>query len=1413
MQKKGAFLRVVYTFSCSNLVCGFEHNKKAMAATDGVAKVRFLQDMAEKFEAEGNLSESVKSAETALLFRKSLPVDAQPLFPQTLVQQAKTLISKCNQLGVDHFQRDEFTAASFFLSKGLFFTEETASSNCFVDYAHDRLRLRAATLNNMACLEKRRGDISKALEYLQKAVELETLVDPDVGASPSSNLNLCTLLNKQGKHLLAAAAADRAVKSLLYLQSQKGHENLPSFAQMLCMAYYNLAVSFELCGRPGDNARAYEAYGNVLDIARRFSLPENSAKSTIETAQEARRRLQETMGIGNGMLPPIGSSRSDVSSVVSLKTPKPPSVSRVSQPPNGEGTQPPVLGLVHMDTATKKHAERIMSRQRRKEAMMERDQIALKRAQKAHVREKAEKLRKEREQEEQRREEMAKVMYDRMVSGLLAEEIRRVKSAAICILSYWRGYVVRDYIKTMTKAAIKIQSVVRAFLCRLNIKRNLELEREAARNAALIAKQTQAITVIQRRVRQFLRRLAIIRRYKAHQLRKYHSAKKIQKNYRAHRLRMEQAILEKLEKEQKADAERIENLNKAARKIQCAYRAFKSRRFLRVVKLEQIHRNEAATKIQAVVRGALTRAWFRQFKLYRRQQELNTQQNLQYIIKIQKVWRGALARKWKRRVLLENKLKEQKIHLFRSARRIQCAYRSHIARQRTAKLRAKRQRREEAAAAIQSRWRVYVCRRTYLWRRDEARKLLNIRRIQCWWRSVVVLRKQRETARYHYAVRKREQQSLIRTSAALAIQSAAASVLSQWLTASLRRDYMRRSAAVTRIQSAGRQYFAAKECLTLRRISWLVDQQARHEKLCNHAACVIQRATRVYLAKVNVFNRRRQKAAAIRIQKNYRMHLCQKELKRLKKEKQSKLENAAASRIQRSVRLFLKRQELKRLDVYYTAKRKEKLLEQRREEAAITIQALWRGYATRKAAAEARSRMMQNAIDAIRIQRAYRTHRFRERMVAELKRRADAKKRVRQAAVTIQCAWRRVLAHEYVAMLRERRFYHTVSAICIQCAWRSAVARSTMKARKLLREKQRIAQAARQDAWGLACTIVQRALRTLQAGLQTLALRESTMAAQVAENRRRYEAHRTRAAVKIQATYRGFYERVYARGLRREKLEKDRKELEAAQRRHRAACCIQRAVRCHFARAKVKRLRYEKQLQFEAEQIERERTMDPRTIIQQLFWAREASSKSNISREKDARYRKQDKCATLIQSVWRMYSAKKYVKLQLEKRNRERAAKLIQDAWQAKEGALKEKRLEQQVKAATTIQRIFRGFVVRLHWEEKRFDLSAKKKHAVVAAERRDEAATEIQSLWRGVRARRRCETLRERRVYDKESSKERDAAVLIQKMFRGHLARRRVRELRQKNVPRHPVPPPRNIAKSGAPPPRRGLASTAKQQ
>ena len=1409
--------------------------------------VFFLLRMADKFERDGNITESVKSAETALLMRKAMSDEACVDFPEPMHKQALSLIQKCNGMAVGEFQSSRYDTALFLLNKALFLSSAAADTNCFGMHEHDRLRLRAATLNNLGCLEKRRENIREALDYLQSAVEIETLVDSDVGASPSTCLNLCTLFNRVGRHDEAVAAAERAI-SALHFQSQQGHDNMPQYVNMLMVAYYNLGVSVECAAKAGCISKAIDAYSRTVDIHHEHGGGLQSA--TCDSATEALRRLRAQqveypvarLGASTdahvyaSQLPPIrrpgesaprpaiaqslaklapmasanvptnfdagrapkppaqsftapapprpfvsslqpalsGVRQRDVSAplVVAESTPRSKSTPRRPSLSTITGTAAVLESAAYLGDATMKHASRMQAKARRREEASERAALALVKAKRAHRRDKESQQRRDEEHEARRRDDMAAELYTRMVDSMRAEEVRRAQHAVCRITAVWRGYITRKYILILTHCVIRIQALVRSALCRIRLAAEKEEARQQEVSAAINFRRMKAAMVIQLHARRFIRRLAIIRRYKARKLREFYSARRIQVAYRLFCHRRQEAVFQRIEAERIVQQQEQARIDAAACRIQGMYRSFKLRRFARLVRSEQQRRVDAAICIQSQIRGCLARQWFKHYRLFRREQEMNSDASIRSITRIQRAWRVALAKRHLAVLRAESIVRMRNTRIHRSAIIIQCAFRCFVARSVMHPLRARRHAEEQAALAIQAAFRGFTARQMYRyqaqWRRRQAAAAV----IQRWVRAVHQRVKDRSKRREGFQMRLAERAALRRTGAAMCIQTFCYSFLSLGVFSKALQRHLHRTHHAIILQSAGRRYLASRDMVTLQRISALVlAQEMRHAEM-NRAAFIIQKRVRSYQAKSILEDRRARQIAAVRVQSVWRMHCARLRVAHVRMELQQAAEERALAVLQRAGRRYLRHEELRRLEAYHLAHHRQKMLRLRREEAATQIQSLWRGVATRNAVTEAKRRLMRTVIETMRIQRAWRCYTFRRSINAHIHRAVSQRQRQFKAAARIQAFWRMVLAKEYVSYVREQRFYHTVCAITIQNAWRAFTARAALVARKQQRDQRQQFLAIQHDGWVQAVTTIAAHARSLLDQRLRLVLIEARLRERVHQRERARAARLRMAATCIQSHYRGYYERTYVRGLRKEKAERDAAAALVASKRNRAALAIQCAYRCMVARMATKRRRVERRIESESLAIEKAMSARPEDVVRSLFWQHESMLKKNIQRTQAERHERIFAAARTVQSVVRMYLARRAFRAELGRR-----ARLAAHAQH--EAELLARTEEQRVatealrnSSALRIQAAVRAFLVRKRFSNRS---APSKAMAVCDEELRDAAATRIQSAWRGYSARILAETLARARNDAIDAVSFYEAARLIQKFFRGHRVRVRL--------------------------------------
>lgn len=1437
-----------------------QHRQGGGTALDGVGKVRFLLEMSARLEADGNMPEAIQSAESALLLRRELDDEDQSLFPQSLQTQAQDLVKKCNALGVAAFQRDMFDAASFLLEKALLLTDENPTMHTFLNHEHDRLRLRAATFNNIGCMEKRRSNYPVALKNLQQAVELETLVDPDVGAGPSTYLNLCTILNKMGDFTQAINAADRALRAAV-LQQQQGRELNPAFVHLIVMAHYNRGVALEFAGRPGDVAKAHDSYMQAVRTADRFGPRNMSAgsESVKEAAIAAIRRLDQQPALafgldgratGSGAASPLSASLQSggggVRGPMDLATarllaqlqplPPPGSIPVVTaasaeqsaiaaaassssataaaaaagggghhhQPPSSAplpGGKLPIGGLIldsgaaaaaaaaNRTGVNKRFAGNMTAQRRagpsaagvhrtrsgRKEEYDARLQNAVKKAKAAHQKERADKTRKEQEAAVKKREEEAFAKFRRTEATLRNDRIAKLHQSAIKIQRRWRGYYARDMIMAMANAALKIQSVVRSHRCRVMLKSQAQAKQEADRMMLMHQQKVQACTLIMRPVRRFLRICDTWRKLHALRLQRFHSARKIQRAWRDYRVRCDEEFVNRIASEKKAHEEKQRRHNLAAKRIQLMFRSWKSKKLMRIVRAEQGRRNEAATTIQALIRGTLTRVWYKHFIVYRRQQMLSTASSLRKIVKIQAHWRGAVVRRRYRRMVTERRIKDRETKKFVSARRIQCFYRCYVARTRFAALKYRAQRRHAAATKIEAVFRGHVARKCYRIVYEQERRLRAARVIQSWYRTMRLRRKNVREARWAAERRAEEKRLLRRTGNAMCIQTWARWALARVAYTAVLERYKFRAQHARLIQRVGRGRLGRKDVATTKRIAWMVDQNEKKFQERSAAARVIQRNVRSHLAKSTLTRLRREFASSCiaqafcRGRRSWTFVLHTMRVNRLNQAV------AAARKIQKATRLWIQRKHLLELEKYYLMVRRNKLLQMRKEEAATQIQSIVRGHTDRKLAKREKQRSLQRMIDCVTIQRWFRRRAFRRSINAEFEQRRIIRAQRTQAAIKLQSFWRRILAEEYVAVIRERRYYKTVAAIVLQCWYRCVRAKRIARRKREARAKYQALCQEKQVALDYAVKLVTAFLRTRYNGWSSLAGRESQLAGQLERRVMSLYLLRNAAATKIQAAYRGASERVYVRGLRAERKARQKIEENIHAKQTRAACRIQRAARSWLARRTFQRLLHERRERELAIRMEYEEKADPQNLVKQLFWVQEALTHRALGQERKRRHGTAHSAAVRIQAAARGFLIRlRKARLLFEKR--EETLAIIGDSRDLSEQEALALKVAQE-EAATKIQKVVRGFVERRRWADYRRNLTEQREDKTMVIERRDAAAIRIQAVRRGYVARVFTTRLWMELEAAKELQRRHVAARMIQRNFCQHRERMRRRK------------------------------------
>jgi tetratricopeptide (TPR) repeat protein len=156
----------------------------------------------------------------------------------------------------------------------------------------------AVTYNNLACYYRRKGRLRIALQYLQRALRIETNSSAVVNPA-GTRLNLCAVLSQLGKHEEALQHAQASVILLqeeLVAQSSSvdlavAHKTSPELLNkmaVLSISYHNMGVEHEHL-KSIDNA--VDAYQKGADIARFYVGEDNEITKTLSKSLAAAKAM------------------------------------------------------------------------------------------------------------------------------------------------------------------------------------------------------------------------------------------------------------------------------------------------------------------------------------------------------------------------------------------------------------------------------------------------------------------------------------------------------------------------------------------------------------------------------------------------------------------------------------------------------------------------------------------------------------------------------------------------------------------------------------------------------------------------------------------------------------------------------------------------------------------------------------------------------------------------------------------------------------------------------------------------------------------------------------------------------------------------------------------------------------------
>ncbi|KAL7700873.1 IQ calmodulin-binding motif containing protein [Lotmaria passim] len=970
---------------------------------------------------------------------------------------------------------------------------------------------------------------------------------------------------------------------------------------------------------------------------------------------------------------------------------------------------------------------------------------------------------------------LAEKIYQQLISEKEKAEVERCRRAAVQIQRIWRGVLARTWVATLMRSAICLQRAVRRFLVKTRAEHARAAAEQARRRAEESARQEAACRVLQRRVRQFLRRLQIRREYRANQARLFYAARTIQRGYRAYCAQRAAQLAAQAEAHRREDEQRYFREKVAARRIQHVYLAYKTKRAELDAYQMQQRRIRSVVRIQAVVRGYLTRAWYAYYRVYRREQEVRSAAMQAKLTVVQSACRAICSAYYGQQRALQALLRMREVQQHAAAVKIQCMWRCHVAVIRRVRLQAEHDCRARHATRIQRWYRMRTQRRAFLEWRTEQQRRRAAARLQRWIRACWQAAKAREFAAYHAELLRRQQLQRLQARSVVVIQACANACVSSRLVASVRDTFERNDAIARRWQRVGRGFAARREMALERRVAYQVALNEKETARRCAAARVLQRAWRLAAAKDKVEAMRREVAAADVIARAYRVYRARVELAKLRAARQRQREDTAARRIQQAVRGFLYGRRAKEMDAYYRAEHHKKMRRLRQAEAAVMIQSQWRGYVTRKAVQEDRAAWQALSASAAVIQRAWKARLARRQLHQTLATRIEERNQDSRAALTVQCFWRKILAARRVAQLRQETQRRRAAASMLQSWWRMQLAQREFARLRHQRREEAALEVYYAIQWEKHATLVNAFLRQRESQVIALSRLKHQLIGLLTEEDRRRFLTRHEAATKIQALFRGHYERYYARGLRAQAREEQRRRDELLARQQRAAVTIQCGYRSAQARRALAALRQAEFDRVQASHADYLESADPSELVRELFWLNSTYQQREAAVRRKAEAKRRNDAAARIQRVFRCHRARHIVAAAHDVHQQERAARLLQDYWRHYRDVRRIKEQQRRQAAATLLQSHIRGWIVRRGWPLYRASIEAERQERVLVQDVLDHAAIVLQCFWRRVEAQRTVARLRQQQQAKNDARAQQEAAMVIQEVFRNYQRRKKM--------------------------------------
>lgn len=227
-----------------------------------------LDETSAQLQKQGNYLEALECMERGLVLRQHFfGSDSEEVW-----KACKTVGEMCNLLAMTYLQQEDFNMVLELLKKAEILTERDAAG-------------RAATYNNLACYYRRQGKLHAALQYLQKALKIESKLSK-VQNPADTHINACAVLSQLGRH---QTALEHAQNALILLQEELLSppgvigSSAPAADRIavLAIAYHNIGVEQEFLKRFEHSILSYK---KGVEVAERYLGPKHAICITLNNS-------------------------------------------------------------------------------------------------------------------------------------------------------------------------------------------------------------------------------------------------------------------------------------------------------------------------------------------------------------------------------------------------------------------------------------------------------------------------------------------------------------------------------------------------------------------------------------------------------------------------------------------------------------------------------------------------------------------------------------------------------------------------------------------------------------------------------------------------------------------------------------------------------------------------------------------------------------------------------------------------------------------------------------------------------------------------------------------------------------------------------------------------------------------------